>query len=155
MSKVGLLQCFDTKPGRIVFPFCAHFFHILNAKQSISDNFSLTYLSKDEISRETHKLAYSTNLHKDEIAQTDFLIEQERYITCTRKAIIDYSSGLLLTKTKVLSILADIPDVESIRYIVLSQKKCNQKINDIYDQYTVTLRHSVPLIPNFISNYIF
>ena len=73
MSKDGLLQYFGTKPGRIIFPFCAHFFHILNAKQAISDNFSLTYLSKDNINRDTHKLAFSTNLHKDEIAQTEFL----------------------------------------------------------------------------------
>ena len=56
-----------------------------------------------------------------------------------------------MTKTKVLSILDDIPDVESIRYIVLSQKECNHNINDIYDQYTVTLLHSVPLLPNFHS----
>ena len=115
------------------------FFHILNAKESISANFNVTYLTQDEISRETHKLAYTTNLHKNKIAQTEFSIEQERYITCTRKAITDYSSGLLLTKSKVLNILKDIADVESIRYIVLSQKEGNHKINDIYEQYIVTL----------------
>ena len=58
MSKDGLLQFFDKKPGHIVFPFCAHFFHILNAKESISANFNVTYLTQDEISRETHKLVY-------------------------------------------------------------------------------------------------
>ena len=90
-------------------------------------------------------------MHKNEIAQTDFFIEQERCITCTRKAITDYSSGLLLTKSKALNILNDIADVESIRYIVLSQKEGNHKINDIYEQYTVTLLRTVQLPPNFLS----
>ena len=126
-----------TKTGRIVFPFCAHFFHILNAKQSIASHFHLTYLTVDdltldEVNRDKHKLSYSTNCHRQEIGQTKFFEEQEVYITCTRKAIFDYSSGLLLTKNKPVANLENIADVEKIRYIVLSQKQYYHNVMDLY-----------------------
>ena len=160
ISKEGLLQYFDKKPGRIVFPFCAHFFHMLNAKESIASHFHLTYLTVDdltldEVNREKHKLSYSTNCHKDEIGQTKFFEEQEVYITCTRKAIIDYSSGLLLTKNKVVDILKNIADVEKIRYIVLSQKQSHHNVTDLFSLYTITLAPIVQLPENFLSRLLF
>ena len=122
MSVDGHLKFFNETPGRIVFPFCAHFFHILNAAKDLEKQFKLTYLTASEVTRESHKLSYATTSHKSEILQTTFFEEQERYITSSRKALLNYSSGLLLTKKEVEYILDEIGNVSEIRYIVLSQK---------------------------------
>ena len=100
LSEDGHLKDFDdNRPRRILFPFCAHFFHILHAEDSVKSQFDFSYLTSDQVNRDTHKLSYSTNIHKTEIHQTDFLKNRIDIL------LADYSPGLMLTKGMVEIIL--------------------------------------------------
>ena len=122
--------------GKIYLPFNAHFFLMVNCNEKITSYFDITYLKETELSYNNHKLSYSTSLKNDPNVIKKNLEEQSRNITTSKKEILNFDIGLLMTRKTCERLLSNLDDVEKIRYIVLISKLDVKSNNEKLPNYS-------------------
>jgi len=143
MKLENLLVGDENNHAKIYLPFIPHFFYMVNCNEDITSNFTISYLKECDIGIDNHKLSYSSSCHTDDSAMNKCLEEEERHMKTTRKAILNYDIGLVMTKQTCTDLLEDLGDVTEIRYIILTSKpNLNPNKNDLSD-YTFSKKNFV------------
>ena len=112
---------------------------MVNCNNELKNCFKISYLKECEVNINNHKLSYSTSRHNDYNAINKCLVEEKRHITNTKREILNYDIGFLMTEETCKALLSEISDINEVRYIVLTNKTClplNNKENFNYYSYT-------------------
>ena len=120
LERNGILKKMNGREGVIYLPFNPHFFHMVNSNDRIKAVFTVSYLKENEINLDNHKLSYSISCHDDFCSLNKNLSEENRHITTTKKEVLNYDSGQLMTRETCEELLATIGNIEDVRYIVLT-----------------------------------
>ena len=113
----------DDRKGCIYLPFNPHFFHMVHTNPNIENALTISYLKECDLNEDNHKLSFSIARNNDFHSLTKCLNEENRHITTTKKEILNYDLGTLMTKERCLSLLNDMgDDTSQICYIVLTNR---------------------------------
>ena len=138
---------------------------MVNCNKELQKCFKITYLKQSNVTVHNHKLSYSTSYHNDYNAINKCLDEEKRHITNSKREILNYDIGFLMTKETCKAILSEISDINEVRYIVLTNKTCSSlNTKENFNNYSYTKFEYLKLkklgftsmlaIPNFSSELI-
>ena len=125
--------------GKIYLPFNPHFFHMVNSMSIVSEKFNITYLHECDVNISNHKLSYSISCHDDFSCLNKNLDEEKRHIITTKREVLNYDAGMLMTKERCISLLSSMGDIAEIRYIVLNTKCSNNYKTKELDDYSMVV----------------
>jgi len=109
---------------------------MVNCNKDVTKNFNISYLKESDIGIQNHKLSYSTSCHTDDCAMNKCLEQEKRHMITTKKAILNFDIGLVMTKETCTNLLKDLGDVTSIRYILLTNKPNLNPTKNVLTDYT-------------------
>ena len=140
MADKSFLKTTDGIPGKVWIPFNPHFFHNVHSNIYLIERYDISYIRDHEIDGSTHKLAFSTQENDDFNVMKKDIREEDRHITTSRKEILNYGCGWMLSKESCEEIMEPLGNVLEVCYILLCLKpnKWNSSKTPFTD-YSLTL----------------
>ena len=123
LAKSNFLHGTSKKKGVVYLPFGPQFFLLVHTTASVSQTFSITYLTEGNLESGNHKLSYVTSGVSEQV-ELELLNknvkEQDQYIHFSLSQMKQLCEGTQMSSSDVSNLLANEDDVEMIRYIVLT-----------------------------------
>lgn len=142
--------------GEIFSPFGPHMLlHVHYLK--LYEEYDIIYVSENELDNiNVNYLHFATKSQNRKELASHFNVtmnDQERYITYSRKQILDYMENRLMTTANVEEQLEIIDDVGSVRYIrSVHEYKISNNSPYVYMKLN-TYIYNAFIVHNFITNY--
>ena len=97
--------------------------HMVHLNNKITSVFTVPYLEEMDIDVDNHKLNFCRD---DYTSLSKNLSEENWHITTTKREVLNYDSGQLVTKDTCEELLAELGNIDEVRYIVLT---CKSSLN--------------------------
>ena len=140
MKTNGVLENDEDIGCKIYLPFTPQFFHNVNTNPDIQKCFIISYLREEELAFDNHKLEHSISLNNDYLSINKDLEEEKRHIISTKREILNYDCGILMTLDDCKRLVNSMGDITKIRYIILTSRNNITESNTLFSNYSLTLK---------------